>query len=164
MAAGPKGVAGTPDSLPAQLTAADPLQNYCPDLDQWPGSWAYEERDIPYGLRMVECLKPFLRELLALPLSRKTLRQHRDNIWVLGGEVIRHLQMDSALRRQPIEQTVLNLIGDDGGPLLSHGQSEAEQRSFDATCRKLFRFLSSREVSHRHNVRSAAVATNRPRH
>jgi hypothetical protein len=110
MASGPKGVAGTPDSLPAQQTAADPLQNYCPDLDQWPGSWAYEERDIPYGLRMVECFKPFLCELLALPLSRKTLRQHRDNIWVLGGEVIRHLQMDSALRRQPIEQAVLNLM------------------------------------------------------
>jgi hypothetical protein len=48
---------------------------------------------------MVECFKPFLRELLALSLSRRTLRLHRDNIWVLGGEVIRRLQMDSSLRR-----------------------------------------------------------------
>ena len=91
MAAGPKGVAGRPDSLPAQQVAADPLQSYCPDLDQWPGSWAYEARDIPPGRRMVECFKPFLREMLALSLSRKTLRLHRDNIWVLGGEVIRRL-------------------------------------------------------------------------
>jgi hypothetical protein len=75
MAAGPKGVTGLPDSLSAQQAAADPLQSYCPDLDQWPGSWAYEPRDILYGLRMVECVKPFLRELLALPLSRKTLYQ-----------------------------------------------------------------------------------------
>ena len=96
---------------------------------------------------MVEYVKPFLRELLALHLSRKTLRQHRDNIWALGGEVIRQLQMDSGLRRRPIEQVVLTLIGDDGGPLLSHGQSDAEQRSFDATCRKLFRFLNAREIS-----------------
>jgi hypothetical protein len=51
--------------------------------------------------------------------------------------------MDSGLRRRPIEQVVLELIGDDGGPLLSHGQSETEQRSFDATCRKLFRFLTA---------------------
>ena len=153
-----------PDSLPAQRAAADPLQGFCPDLDQWPLSWAYEPRDIPSGLRMVECFKPFLRELLTRPLSRKTLRQHRDNIWALGGEVISQLQMDGGLRRRPIEQVVLTLIGDDGGPLLSHGQSDAEQRSFDATCRKLFRFLSSREVSHRHNARSSAVATNRPRH
>ena len=84
--------------------------------------------------------------------------------WALGGEVISRLQIDSGLRRRPIEQLVLTLIGDDGGPLLSHGQSDAEQRSFDATCRKLFRFLCSCEVSHRHNAQSSAVAANRPRH
>jgi hypothetical protein len=164
MAAGPKGVTGLPDSLSAQQAAADPLQSYCPDLDQWPGSWAYEPRDILYGLRMVECVKPFLRELLALPLSRKTLRQHRDNIWVLGGEVIRQLQMDSGARRRSIEQLLFNLIGDDGGPLLSHGQSEAEQRSFDATCRKLFRFLTAPEISRRQNAPSSTATTNRKRH
>src|SRR3954453_11889715 len=122
MAAGPKGVAGRRDSLPAQQAAADPLQSYCPDLDQWPASWAYEPRDIPPGLRMVEWFKPFLRMLLARSLSRKTVRQHRDNIWLLGGEVIRRLQMDSGLRRRSVEQVVLDLIGHDGGPLLSHGQ------------------------------------------
>jgi hypothetical protein len=113
---------------------------------------------------MVECFKPFLRELLALPLSRKTLHRHRDNIWVLGGEVIRQLQIDSRLRRLPIEQVVLSRIGDDGGPLLSHGQSEVEQRSFDATCRKLFRCLTDRKISRRHNARRSTEATNRPRH
>jgi hypothetical protein len=160
MAAGPKGVAGRPASLPAQQAAADPLQSYCPDLDQWPDSWAYEPRDIPYGLRMVDCFKPFLRELLDLPLSRKTLRRHRDNIWVLGGELISQLQMDSGLRRRPIEQLLLDLIGDDGGPLLSHGQSEVEQRSFDATCRKLVRCLANR----RSDARRSTAATNRLRH
>jgi hypothetical protein len=164
MAAGPKGVAGRPVSLPAQQGAADPLQSYCPDLDQWPGSWAYEARDIPYGLRIVECFTPFLREMLALSLSRKTLRQRRDNIWLLGGEVIRRVQMDSGLRRRPAEQVVLDLIGDDGGPLLSHGQSEAEQRSFDATCRKLFRFLTGPEISRGHNAPSSTATTNRSRH
>ena len=164
MAAAPKRVAGRPDSLPAQHPAADPLHSYCPDLDQWPGSWAYEPLDIPSGLRMVEYFTPFLRGLLALHRSHQTLRQHRDNIWALGGEVISQLQIDSGLRRQPIEQLVLTLIGDDGGPLLSHGQSDAAQRSFDATCRKLFRFLTTREISHGHNARSSVVATNRPRH
>jgi hypothetical protein len=154
MAAGPKEVAGRRDSLPAQKIAADPLQSYCPDLDQWPRSWAYEARDIPYGLQMVECFKPFLREMLALPLSRTTLRRHRDNIWVLGGEVIRRVQMDSGLRRRPVEQVVLDLIGDDGGPLLSHGESETEQRSFDATCRKLSRFLTGPEISRDHNAQA----------
>jgi len=138
------------------------LQTYCPDLDQWPRSWAYEERDIPAGLRIVECFKPFLRELLSSQLSRQTLRRHRDNIWALGGEIISRLQMDSDLRRRPIEHGVLDLIGDDGGPLLSHGQSDAEQRSFDATCRKFFRFLTDTETSRR-DARNATAATNRLR-
>ena len=147
MAARPQGVAGTRDSLAEQRPAADPLRTYCPDLDQWPRSWSYEPRDVPHGVQLVEYFKPFLRNLLAQPLSRTTLRRHRDNIWVLGGEVIRRLQMDSRLRRAPIEQVVLDLIVEDGGPLLSHRQSEAEQRSFDTTCRKLFRFLTQAAIS-----------------
>jgi len=83
MAAGPKGVAGRRDSLPTQQAAADPLQTYCPDLDQWPRSWAYEAGDIAPGLQIVECFKPFLREVLSRHLSRQTLRQHRDNVWAL---------------------------------------------------------------------------------
>jgi hypothetical protein len=51
---------------------------------------------------MVEWFKPFLRNLLTLDLSRPTLRRHRDNLWALGGEIIRRLQMDSDLRKQPI--------------------------------------------------------------
>jgi hypothetical protein len=98
-------------------------------------------------VRLVENFKPFLSDLLALELSRTTLRRHRDNIWVLGGEVICRLQMDSGLRRMPVEQVVLDLISEEGGPLLSHRQSEAEQRAFDATCRKLFRFLTQAAIS-----------------
>lgn len=141
MAAESKKVVDRDENLARQLPNADPLRTYCPDLNDWPRSWSYEPRDIPTGQQMVEYFRPFLRDLLAHNLSRKTLRQHRDNIWVLGGEIIRELQMDHALRRQPIEQVVLDLIHDEGGPLLSHHHSEDEQRSFDATCRKLFRFL-----------------------
>src|SRR5580704_17188784 len=60
-------------ALPDELTA------YCPDLEQWPRSWMYEERDLSHGQQMVECFKPFLRHLLSAGPSRKTLRSHRDN-------------------------------------------------------------------------------------
>ena len=123
----PKYVAGMLAILPAQQAIADLLQSYCPDLDQWPRSWAYKARDIPYGLRTVECCKPFLREMLARSLSRKTLRQHLDNIWILGG-------------------------------------SPKPSNSFDATCRKLFRFFTVSAISRRQNARSSAAATNRSRH
>ena len=91
------------------------MQAYCPDLDQWPRSWSYEAGDIPPGEQIVHCFEPFLRHLLSLGLSRKTLRQHRDNIWVLGGEIISRLQMDRSLRRRPIKPVILDLVSDDGG-------------------------------------------------
>jgi hypothetical protein len=39
----------------------------------------------------VECFKPFLRHLVSSGPSRKTLRSHRDNLWILGGEIISKL-------------------------------------------------------------------------
>jgi hypothetical protein len=162
MAAGPKQIGAT-RRLAAQHAVADPLQTYCPDLDQWPPSWAYEAHDIPSGQQIVQCIQPFLRYLLSLHLSRNTLRRHRDNMWVLGGEVIRRLQMDRGLRRRPIEQVILGLIGRDGGPLLSHGESEPEQRSFDASCRKLFHFLTDPAIT-RQFAQHPPAATNPPRH
>ena len=146
MAARPQEVAGTRRRIAEQPPATEPLAAACPDLDQWPQAWAYEPRDVPPGRAMLDCFTPFLRDLLALPLSRTTWRRHRDNVWLLGGEVIRRLQINDTLREAPIKQVVLELIGDDGGPLLSHGQSEAEQRSFDATCRRLFRFLTQAQI------------------
>ena len=137
----PKGNAKSDASLPSgRASADDELAAYCPDLDQWPGSWRYEERDLAPGQQMVECFKPFLRHLLGLGLSRKTLRKHRDNLWLLGGEIISDLHETPRLRKRPIDQVVLEALDDEGGPLISRA-AEDQQRSFDATCRKFYRFL-----------------------
>jgi hypothetical protein len=101
----------------------------------------YEERDLSPGQQMVECFKPFLRHLLKSGLSRKTLRQHRDNLWLLGGELILDLHEVPRLRKQPMDQVVRATLDDQGGPLISSGASEVQQRSFDMACRKLYRFL-----------------------
>jgi len=126
--------------LPARR-ADDDLAAYCPDLDEWPSSWRGEERDLLPGQQIVECFKPFLRHLLNLGLSGKTLRKHRDNLWLLGGELIRDLHDSPGLRRRRMEDVVFAALEDEGGPLV-HNASEEEQRSFDSTCRKLHRFLS----------------------
>lgn len=100
----------------------------------------YEERDLSHGQQMVECFKPFLRHLVSSGQSPKTLRSHRDNLWILGGEIISKLHDDPRLRKLPTDQIVLAVLDDEGGPLISHG-SEDQQRPFDSTCRKFFRFL-----------------------
>jgi hypothetical protein len=120
---------------------------YCPNLDEWPRRWRYQERDILSGQQIVECFKPFLRHLLSSDLSRKTLRKHRDNLWMLGGEIISDLYRDPELRGRPIEDLMFASLDEEGGPLLSHHQSEEEQRSFDSTCRKFLRFLKDAQKS-----------------
>ena len=79
---------------------------------------------------------------MASDLSPKTIRKHIDNLWALGGEIIRGLNENPSLRRKNIEQILDDRIDDEGGPLLYGVDSEEQQRSFDSTCRKLHRFLS----------------------
>jgi hypothetical protein len=143
-----KAMAGSAAVVAAEpIFADDDLAAYCPDLDQWPTSWMYEQRDLSPGRQMVECFKPFLRHLMSLGLSRKTLRRHRDNLWLLGGELVRDLHATPRPRQPPIGQVVREALNDEGGPLICHGAGEDQQRCFDATCRKFYRFLDERNRS-----------------
>jgi hypothetical protein len=138
----PKASATSTSIVPVRGTSGDaPLAAYCPDLEQWPASWMYEPRDLLPGHQMVECFKPFLRHLLTSNLSAKTLRKHRDNLWLLGGEIISDLHESPRLRKRPMAQVVFAALNDEGGPLISNPAPEEQQRSFDSTCRKLHRFL-----------------------
>jgi hypothetical protein len=114
---------------------------YCRALDHWPRSWMGLEKDLPPGEELVACFRPFLEFLASSTLAPKTLRRHVDNLWLLGGEMIRDLNYDPSLRKVSAQQLIRNVVGVDGGPLIYNG-SEEEQRSLDSTCRKLHRFLS----------------------
>ncbi len=103
-------------------------------------------KDIPPGEKLVACFRPFLEHLVRSDLSRKTIRQHIDNLWVLGGEIIRDLNETPSLNKVPVERVLLDVIDDEGGPLIHNCDSEEEQRSFDSTCRKLRRFLTQQAL------------------
>jgi hypothetical protein len=101
------------------------------------------DKDLPPGERLVACFRPFLEELVTSDLSPKTIQKHVDNLWALGGEIIRDLHQDPSLRRKTIDQILANRIDDEGGPLVYAMESEEDkQRSFDSTCKKLHRYLS----------------------
>lgn len=102
------------------------------------------EKDVPPGEELVACFRPFIEHLAVSSLSPKTIRRHVDNLWLLGGEIIRDLNFDPSLRRLSADRLLRKVIHEDGGPLLYNG-SEDEQRSFDATCRKLHRFRTQPE-------------------
>ena len=121
------------------------LQAYCPDLPEWPQRWRIEERDRVPGQALLELFTPFLEHLRRdSGLARKTLRRHRDNLWMLGGDIIRRIQEEPGLRKRPVRDTLLDLLDDDeGAPLIYPPLTEEEQRSVDSTGRKLNAFLCS---------------------
>ncbi len=118
-------------------------ERYCRGLDTWPRSWMAWEKDLPPGQDLVACFRPFLEDLVTSDLSPKTIQKHVDNLWALGGEIIRDLNEDPSLRRKPIVQILDDRIDEEGGPLVYALESEEPlQRSFDSTCRRLHRFRS----------------------
>jgi hypothetical protein len=88
----------------------------------------------------VTLFRPFLEHLAASDLSPGTIQKHVDNMWALGGEFIRELHSDPALRKRSVDKVLSGMI-EYGGPLLYHG-GEDQQRSFDSTCRKFRCFLT----------------------
>jgi len=124
------------------LSSHSTLERYCRDLDGWPRSWMVWEKDLPPGQQLVSCFRPFLEHLVLSDLSPKTIQKHVDNIWALGGEIIRDLNENPSLRRKNVERILADAIDEEGGPLLSGSASEEQQRSFDSTCRKLYQFLA----------------------
>ena len=58
-----------------------------------------EEKDLPPGRRLVEYFMPFLLHLAGSGLSKRTIQNHVDNMWLLGGEIIRDVNENPSLRK-----------------------------------------------------------------
>ena len=91
------------------------LEHYCRGLDKWPHSWMGMENDLPAGERLVTCFRPFLEQLVHSDLSPKTIQKHVDNLWALGGEIIRDLNQDPSLRRKDIAKILDDRIDEEVG-------------------------------------------------
>ena len=81
-------------------------------------SWHVDPADIPVGQRIVQVLTPFLLHLLDQGLAKTTFRRHRDNLWALGGELIRLRYDDDGLASNNVKDALRQLIEGDGGPLI----------------------------------------------
>jgi hypothetical protein len=111
-------------------------------MDEWPRSWAGVEEDHAPGRDLVAELRPFVEHLVEAGLAVRTIRRHVDYLWAIGGEVVRQFNYEPSLRGTPARQLLLDAIDAGEAPLLRDA-TEAEQRSADATARKLSHFLRS---------------------
>jgi len=70
------------------------------------------EKDLPPGEKLVTCFRPFLESLVSSDLSSKTIQKHVDNLWMLGGEVIRDLNETPSLRKVPVERLLSETVSE----------------------------------------------------
>ena len=111
------------------------------DMQQWPKSWAGVKSDIPVGKEIIKPMQSFVLAMVEEGLAYTTINRHMGNLFLLGGEIIRGLYLDDELRTLPASELILKFVEEEGGPLCRHITTEAEQKSFDATCKKLYRCL-----------------------
>ena len=111
------------------------------ECDKWPKRWMGLDEDVPYGQGLVEAMKPFVSALLAEDITDRTVRKHLDNLWILGGEIIRDVSMHDEYAKTSPADKLKQSVSQHEGPLCRHVDSESARRSFDATCGKLCRFL-----------------------
>jgi hypothetical protein len=131
------------EKLSAESSSSPEVLAYVPDLDAWPDSWMIDTPDRSMGKAIVTVLTPFIEHLIKQGLTKRTLKRHVDNLWALGGEIITGINWDESLRKLPARDLVINAIDEEGGPLLRNPLDPEDQKPFDSTCKKLYKFLMS---------------------
>lgn len=115
-------------------------------LKLWPKAWMGMKEDELFGQKLVIELKPFVEWLLTSGLAKNTVDRHINNLFLMGGEIIRNISMDEDYEADPA-MVLRNSVEEEGGPLCQHLYTEEHQRAYDATCRKLHKFLKRKPES-----------------
>ena len=124
------------------------LTEYFSDFNDGPSKWAEGDEDLKIGAGMLDSFAVFTKSLIESGLAKKTIKNHMSNLDLLGNEIIRRLNDDdAAFRKLPTNTLILKYIDDETGPLLSFWDPNdsaelANHMAFDATCRKLYKFIS----------------------
>ncbi len=120
------------------------VKAYCKSIEEWPDSWKYNKTDVTTGENILHsAFIPFIGFLISKKLTKKTIKKHIDNIWLLGGEIIERINRDESLREKDGLSLVKEFVDESGGPYSKHLHSETEMNSFDSTCRKVHKFLKT---------------------
>ena len=123
------------------VMAKIPYEKLKQEMEAWPDRWKGFDSDIPVGEKIVLAMHPSIQDMVNKGLALKTINRHQTNLWLLGGEVVSRIHHDAELRNLSGAELLLRFVEEEGGPYCRHNNTEEEQRAFDGTCRKLYRFL-----------------------
>jgi hypothetical protein len=120
---------------------ATELREWAPDIDEWPDSWHGVDADLEYGKKLLPYMAGFLEDLIAQGISRRSFVQYRDDVWSLGGTIIKEVSWNEAYLTDPL--TKLMEAVEAGGVLPDDfdQMDEAELRAFERMCRRFEKYL-----------------------
>ncbi len=82
-----------------------------------------------------------------LNLSPKTVPRHMNNLWVIGGEIIRQVNYEPQLRKLKPRTLLLDAIDlSEAKRLWRETRPKNNRISLDATARRLLRFLMKPDI------------------
>ena len=110
------------------------------DIDNWPSTWKIIPEDIKYGKSLINIFKLYIKDIRERNLSIKTINDHIDNLWLLGGFAIKQININPDLRKRNPAILLSRYIDFIDGPLIQD-LSEYEQESFNRTCRNFYKYL-----------------------
>jgi hypothetical protein len=117
------------------------LQDWAPGIDEWPGSWMGVAEDLEYGVKLLPYMKEFLEDLLNQGIARRTFVGYRDNVWGLGGTIIKQVSWDEEYGADPLKKLMESVEADGVLPDDFDQMSEDELHSFERMCRRFEKFL-----------------------
>jgi len=122
-------------------TGSESFRAWVPDFDEWPVSWMGIKEDLTYGQKLLPYFSDFLQALHAEGMSRKIFAQYRDNLWLLGGTIVREVSLYEEYQDDALEKLVKSLT--DGGILPDHcdQMNSVELRAFERMCRRFEKHL-----------------------
>src|SRR3954466_12029195 len=127
---------------------AKQLSEYFSDIDDWPNDWMGVEEDLEIGRGLLALFILFIQHLIDDGPASKTIKNHGYHLRMLGAEIIERLNQDDENNRKlSSRELIIHYVDEEGGPLLSflHPNIKAElarHMAYDATCRKLLKFMT----------------------
>ena len=96
------------------------------------------------GERIMAELTPVLLALIGEWRTKKAVKKYADYLWVLGGELIRHVRTDEKGCKLPARAFTLKHIDGTGGPLWRHARGEQGHAVYDAVWRRFYQLSDTK--------------------
>ena len=112
-----------------------------PDLRKWPESWMGTEKDLEYGKKLLPFMEKFIGHLVAQGLSRRTLKDYVDWVWLLGGRIIKEVSIYEDHKKDPAKKLLEAVEGGGCLPEDYESMSKNEVACFKKMCGLFEEFL-----------------------